>query len=246
MTQQLLVGLQKRTAKSTYVEPYEYCAFVMTKNQKGFIEIFSDVGIKLKKGNVIPIFDLDRNFLFYGELHQTQISKIIRNVSGVYNESFTDYYESAFDTKKVLNREFRMKIFFLSENEAPNNANICVYEQTLETPKIYDNLDDEEYPWNEILARFHDKHYFKFNLSKSEYVDSELVSDNPINSELIGHIGKHIDKIVLSPPQNITSHFTQNNFNPINRHYSYRTKLNFKPHLHSLGFPMLLIQKRVD
>lgn len=218
-------SVRLRSWKSTWIESALYTAIVSTKDQPPILDSFEEIGHPLEKGTVVPIYDVDNSSLFYGEIHQTQISKIC---------------------DIGLNRElgFPAPFMFVPPNESPNRSNVSfpvLVDDHLEAEnKLLETIEDEALLYRTLLSRHSNHYFFKFSLSGFCYETVELLPGETLDHELIDAIENHGEEAVLTAPRLISS----DKRITIGRRLLEGTKLVLKPWVHERGLPMLLVKHR--
>lgn len=220
-------SVRLRSWKSANIESALYTAIVSSKDQPPILDSFEEVGHPLEKGTVIPIYDVDNSSLFYGELHQTQISKI---------------YDVGLNHKLRLG--FPAPFMFVPPNESPNRSNVSfpvVVDDNLEAEeKLAETIKDEALLYRTLLSRHSNHYFFRFSLSGSCYETVELLPGETLDHELIEAIKHHGEEAVLTAPRSTSSDARY----MIRRRLLVDTKLDLKPWVHERGLPMLLVKQR--
>jgi len=219
-------SVRLRSWTSAWIDSALYTAIVSSKDQPPILDSFEEIGHPLEKGTVVPIYDVDNSSLFYGEIHQTQISKICD--IGLFK----------------LRLGFWAPFMFVPPNESPNRSNVSfawiVDENHEASFKLAETTENEDLIYRTLLSRHSNHYFFRFSLSGSSYETVELLPGETLDHELIEAIKHHGEEAVLTAPRSISSDARY----MIRRRLLVGTKLDLKPWVHERGLPMLLVKQR--
>lgn len=210
----------------------EYLTISISKSGRNLLDAFAEAGVELEKRSIVPVYDISQRNMFYGELHQWQLTKLATKSNAYAIEPQSMYPEWSFPVK-VLHRAPAL-IHCVPPNESPQKSNICFRSFHLE-----EEYQDESSS-HQDTSYYCNKYYFRFSLFGSTYTAPELRHGDELDTQLLEEIKNWGEEMVMTPPRIMSD----DNRVPSHRYLIKGTRLKLKPWLHPKGYPILLIDKR--